>query len=169
MRVQQGPGGRLRGASGFALIEILVVVIIIGILMAIMLPSLLGNGKKDASGHRTLSPKQRAHAVGTAEYVSQINMAIQMYKQDNDNQNPPSLVALKKYGLTDEMIYDQVTHQPIPYDPRTGQIVGTNGVDGLGGMGHGRLPVFEGTGGAPTATAPGAGQPQAPANGDDTN
>jgi prepilin-type N-terminal cleavage/methylation domain-containing protein len=129
--------------GGFGLIEILVVLVIIGILMAVMVPTYLGSGGKDAAGHRVLAPKQRAQAVGTAAYVEQINQAIQMYRMDNDNRNPPSLEALKHYGLTDEMIVDQVTHQPIPYDPNTGQVVGSNGPDSLGGGANGRLPVFE--------------------------
>jgi hypothetical protein len=64
---------------------------------------------------------------------------------DNDDKNPPSLAALRTYGVTNEMMIDQVTKQPLPYNPVTGRIGNTNGPDSMGGVSGGRLPVFEGT------------------------
>jgi prepilin-type N-terminal cleavage/methylation domain-containing protein len=138
---------------GFTLIEILLVCVIIGIMAAVLVPSLMGRGGHDAGGNRILSPKERAHAVGTVSYVDQINQAILMYRQDHDDQNPPDLKALKPYGVMDEMIVDQVTHQPLPYDPATGRIGNLAGPYSMGGGAHGRLPVFEGTPAAPTGGA----------------
>ena len=133
-----------RCRSGFSLIEILLVVLIIGILSAIIIPRYI-HGGKDASGKRVLAPKERAQAVGTVSYIGQINQAIQMYRMDNDDKNPPNLAALKKYGLTDEMLTDQVTKQPLPYNPATARIGNTNGPDSMGGVTGGKLPVFEAT------------------------
>ncbi|MBC8103542.1 MAG: type II secretion system protein [Cytophagales bacterium] len=128
--------------AGFGLIELLVVIVIIGILAAVLIPSLTGGGK-DANGKRTLSPKERAKAVGTTEYIGQINQAIQMYRMDNEDRNPGSLAELKAYGVLEEMLVDQVTKQPLPYDPATGRVGNTNGPDSLGGVRGGKLPVFE--------------------------
>jgi prepilin-type N-terminal cleavage/methylation domain-containing protein len=133
-----------RHRSGFTLIEILIVAIIIGILAAVLIPNYTGGGT-DAGGNRTLAPKERAKAVGTVSYIGQINQAIQMYRMDNEERNPPSLAALRTYGVTEEMMIDQVTKQPLPYDPVTGRIGNTNGPDSMGGVSGGRLPVFEGT------------------------
>ena len=128
--------------SGFSLVEILIVAIIIGILAAILIPRLT-HGGTDSAGKRILAPKQRAQAVGTTEYIGQINQAILMYRMDNEDRNPRALVELKKYGVTDEMLTDQVTKQPLPYDSATGKIGNTNGPDSLGGVSGGKLPVFE--------------------------
>lgn len=133
---------RQKPQSGFSLIEILIVALIIGILAAILIPRLT-HGGTDSAGKRILAPKQRAQAVGTVEYIGQINQAIQMYRMDNEDRNPRALVELKKYGVTDEMLTDQVTKQPLPYDPVTGKIGNTNGPDSMGGVSGGKLPVFE--------------------------
>ena len=115
-------------AAAFGLIEVLVVVAILLILALILIPRLTGG--KDASGKKAPAPRQRAQQAASAQYVSQINQAIAMYRMDNDNANPPNLQALRRYGVLDEMIKDPATGQTLPYDPSTGR-VGASGGTGL--------------------------------------
>ena len=127
------------------MIEILVVVVIIAVLAVFLLPRLLG-GAKDANGKRIPAPKERAKYAASTEYIGQINQAITMYKMDHDDALPPTLADLKTYGVTQDMITDPVTKQPLSYDPKTG-VVGNSmgksgGVDGLGG--GGTLPQIGG-------------------------
>jgi prepilin-type N-terminal cleavage/methylation domain-containing protein len=126
---------RRRFQGGMGLIEILVVVVIIAILALVLIPRLTGG--KDASGKKHTAPKERAQQAAGVEYIGQINQAITMYKMDHDDQLPPNLQALKTYGVTDQMIVDPATKQPLSYDPRTG-VVGNSfgksrGIDSLGG------------------------------------
>jgi prepilin-type N-terminal cleavage/methylation domain-containing protein len=110
-----------QGSAGFTLIEILCVLVIMCILAAIILPRYIG-GKDPKTGKRIPAPRERAQRVAGVEYIGQINQAIMMYKNDHDEQMPQSLQELKAYGLTDEMLLDPVTRQPLSYDPRTGRI-----------------------------------------------
>ena len=111
---------RSKRPAGFGLIEILVVIVIIAILALVLIPRLTGG--KDAAGRKVAAPRERAQQVAGSAYVAQINQAISMYRMDNENQNPPSLQDLKRYGVTEEMMRDQVTGQLLPYDPRTGTL-----------------------------------------------
>ncbi len=129
--------------SGFGLIEILVVIVIISILAVILIPRLTGGGK-DAVGRKVPAPRERAQQVAGSAYVAQINQAISMYRMDNDGQNPQSLQDLKRYGVTDEMLVDQVTKQPLPYDPTMGtlRLPGGGSGGGAGGTGLPQVPGF---------------------------
>lgn len=114
-------------SRGFSLIEILIVIVIIALLSAFLIPRLIGSGGKDASGKTVASPKQRAQQTVGVEYTSQINMAIQMYRDDHEGQNPPDLQSLKAYKVTDEMLLDPVTRQPLSYDAQTGTVAPSAG------------------------------------------
>jgi prepilin-type N-terminal cleavage/methylation domain-containing protein len=122
--------------TGFGLIEILVVVVIISILALIILPRLVG-GKDPLTQKTITSPRVRAKQAAGSEYISQINMAIQMYRQDHEEHNPPTLVELKPYGVTEEMMLDPVTQHPLPYDPDTGRIGNSNGTAEIPNLGGG--------------------------------
>jgi prepilin-type N-terminal cleavage/methylation domain-containing protein len=113
----------------FSLIEILVTLVIIGILAALLVPRLTSGGK-DASGKRILAPKQKAQQVGTISYIGQIQQAITMYKMDNEERLPQSLTELKRYGVTDEMLIDSVSKQPLQYNPQTGEVTSPTGLPG---------------------------------------
>jgi len=110
-----------RKRIGFGLIEILVVIVIISILALIMIPRLTG-GKRKPGDKKPHTPIERAHDTAGISYESQINQALMMYRDDNEGRNPPDLASLKKYGVVDEMLVDQVTKQPLAYNPQTGAI-----------------------------------------------
>ena len=107
--------------AAFSLIEILVVIVIIAILAALLLPRLTGGGK-DSDGRPVAAPRERAQQTAGTSYAQQINMALQMYRDDNEGRNPPSLADLKRYGVADEMLRDPITGRPLSYDPRTGAV-----------------------------------------------
>jgi prepilin-type N-terminal cleavage/methylation domain-containing protein len=133
---------RSQRQNGFTLIGTLIVIVIMGILAVILIPRLISGGKDPVTGKRTAPPRERAKQVETVMYIGQINQAIQMYRMDHDNQNPRALAELKAYGVTDEMMRDAVTHQPLPYNAQTGQVGKSTGPDGLGGGGN--LPRVRG-------------------------
>lgn len=125
------PGvGRQRG---FSLIEILVVVVIICLMTLILVPRLLGRRSSDPKKPAPSTPIQRAHAAAGSEYIGQINQAIQMYRGDHNEENPPDLESLKSYGVLPQMVRDQNTGDLLPYNPTTGVVGNSNGPDSLGG------------------------------------
>lgn len=121
--------------SAFTLIGTLVVIAILGILAVILVPRLIGRTKDPVTGKEVPAPRERARQVATVAYIGQINQAIQMYKMDNDGQNPRNLTELKRYGVTDEMLIDAQTRRPLAYDPQTGRVGNSTGPEGLGGGG----------------------------------
>jgi prepilin-type N-terminal cleavage/methylation domain-containing protein len=127
---------RVKRSQGFGLIEILIVIVILALLAVFLLPRLVG-GKDPVTKKTILAPKARAQQSAGAEYTSQINMAIQMYRQDHEEQNPPTLADLKTYGVTDEMLMDPVTKQPLAYDPQTGRVGNSNGTADMPNLGGG--------------------------------
>ena len=116
-------------AAGFSLVEILVVIVIIAILTTLLLPRLTSGGR-DSKGRPVAGPRERARQTAGTSYAQQINTALQMYRDDNEGQNPPSLADLKRYGIVNEMLRDQITGQPLSYDPRTGTVGASRGRGG---------------------------------------
>jgi prepilin-type N-terminal cleavage/methylation domain-containing protein len=120
--------GRRGISAGFSLIEVLVVVVLLLLVSAFLLNRYAGLGG-NAGEKKVATPKQRARQVEGVTYRLQINQAMTMYREDHEGQNPPSLEALKTYGVTDEMLVDPVTRQPLPYDPATGTVGATPGTN----------------------------------------
>ena len=108
---------------GLGLIEVLVVLVVIALLALVVIPRVTTGGR-DETGARRAAPRERARQAQGVSYTQQINLAIQMYRDDNDGKNPPSLADLKPYKVTEEMIVDPVTRRPLPYDPETGAVGG---------------------------------------------
>ncbi len=113
----------------WSLVGSLISIAIILILAAVYLPRLFGH-KATATSPAVASPQQRAYGAACGEYLSQINLAVQQYKTDNDDKVPAKLDDLKKYGVTDDMI-----HAPgcaFQIDPATGQVTDTGKGNGPG-------------------------------------
>lgn len=71
---------------------------------------------------QSLYGKAMQHAIGVAgcqPNLEQVRSAIQMYRDDHDRQNPPSLQAL---GLPVATLCCPVSKQPYQYDPATGEV-----------------------------------------------
>ena len=126
---------------GQALIGLLVVV---GILLALYLMFLGPRRGEDGEVRPSVATQSidRSKDVAGSSNISQIQMAIDMYKNDNEGRSPASLDELKKSsyakGFPAEMWVDPVTQQPLVYDPVAGRIS------------------------SPAASAPGSAAPGAP-------
>lgn len=138
-----------RRRGQWSLVGLLVSLVIIAILSAWYYSKIL----KPQAGSHNGAPAAEQQAYGTAcsEYVSQLNMASTMYKQDHNDRPPQTFDALKKAGG----IGDDVLRAPgcqFQLDPATGAVTE---------IGHGRAAP-----GAPPlvlgATAPAAPVPPPP-------
>lgn len=72
------------GRAGFTLIEVLLVVVIIGILVAVVMPKLSGRGKE-------------ARISAAKSSIANISLAIDIYEVDNGSY-PPSMQSLTTKG-----------------------------------------------------------------------
>ena len=99
------------------LIGLLVVILIIGILAANYYPRIAASHSAPGAPP---TPVERAKGADCDLYVSQINEALEMYKDNNDNQSPRTLADLKPYGVTDDII--NAPGCTFREDPQTGQV-----------------------------------------------
>ena len=87
----------------WSLIGILVSLAIIAILSAWYYNSIL---KPKAGSHNGRpASEQAAYGAGCSLYVSQLNQASMMYKQDHNDRSPQSFEDLKKEGATDDILH----------------------------------------------------------------
>lgn len=141
--------------AGQTLVGLLVVLVIIAILAAIIFPNIAARHHKAG---QPLTPRERGYQAACGIYEAQINQAVMMYKQDNDGRNPPSLEALKPYGVTNDMV-----NSPdcvFQYDPATG--VARNAAEGALGD-HGVVnPTSPDQLAQPNGSPAGAARPSGP-------
>ena len=140
----------------WSLIGILVSLVIIAILSAWYYTSIL---KPKAGSHNGRpASEQAAYGAGCSLYVSQLNQAAMMYKQDHGDGAPRSFDDLKKAGATDDIIHAEGCQFQL--DASTGNVTD---------LGHGEaarnapnVVINAPTGGGGSAPAYGGG-PAAPA------
>lgn len=107
---------------GQTLIGLLVVVAIIMVLFVMYFGRRTGpNGEEQKS--IVVASMDKAKGTELANNLSQIQMIIGMYRQDNEGRVPASLEELKRYAkFPEEMWVNPVDKQPLVYDPNTGTI-----------------------------------------------
>ena len=123
--------GRRAADAGFTLIEVLLVVVIIGILVAVVMPKLTGRGKE-------------AQIAAAKASIENISLAIDLYEVDN-GAYPASLQALITKGSELNWRGPYLKKGEIPLDPWGKEFTysskengyelksfGPNGVDGGG-------------------------------------
>ncbi|HEY3329808.1 MAG TPA: type II secretion system protein [Capsulimonadaceae bacterium] len=97
---------------------------IIGLLIAMAILVAVGAAMMGKFGGVYQTSIDKTNITVCGEYTSQIRQAISMYKQDNEGKNPPSLAALSKYGVINEMF-----NSPgcvYGYDPTSGEVTPPN-------------------------------------------
>ncbi|MHB1457056.1 MAG: prepilin-type N-terminal cleavage/methylation domain-containing protein [Armatimonadota bacterium] len=103
---------------GFALIEMLVVIVIIAILAVILIPKYTGI---NAVGKDKINaPVQRAHGVECQNNLQQIRNAITLYYTQNE-QYPATLDALSS-SMSSTSFKCPVSGNPYIYDPGAGKV-----------------------------------------------
>lgn len=123
--------GRRPAEAGFTLIEVLLVVVIIGILVAVVMPKLTGRGKE-------------AQIAAAKASIENISLAIDLYEVDN-GAYPASLQALITKGSELNWRGPYLKKGEIPLDPWGKEFIysakengyelkslGPNGTDGGG-------------------------------------
>jgi type II secretory pathway pseudopilin PulG len=109
------PRNNARGQA--TLIGLLVAILIIGVLAAIYYPRVAA---RHSAPDEPRTPVERASGANCDLYVSQINQALAMYKDANDDRSPRTLNDLKPYGITDDII--NAPGCTFREDPATGQV-----------------------------------------------
>ena len=108
-----------RQCSGFSLIEVLVVLVILMVLAAILMPRYLGNAR--AKNGKAASALARAHDTECLYNIRSVRQAIEVSKAgDPDAKNPASLTELRE--LPKELLICPVGKVPYRYNPETGEV-----------------------------------------------
>lgn len=131
-----------RQRGQWSLVGTLVAVAILVLLAALYVPRLLKPSSGPAAQQQTAI--QKADGAACSEYVSQMNQAVMLYKQDHNDQPPTSIQDLTHYGVTDDMIHAPgCTYQ---MDPATGNVTSGGGA-GSSAPGGITIPNIPGAGG----------------------
>ena len=144
----------------WTLVGILVSLAVVVILSAWYYAKIL---KPQAGSHNGIpAAEQQAYGSACTLYKSQIDQAVLMYKGDHNDRAPQSFEALKKYGVTSDILQAQGCQFQL--DASNGNVTE---------IGHGEAApnappvVVNGAGSAPAASAPGpywqSAPPQSPA------
>ncbi len=112
---------RMRAHSGFGLIEILVVCVLIIVLSSSLAVLYFGHGSGDKANETVHTPIGKANTTVCQSNLTQLRQAITMEQTgDPDSKFPASLHDLK--GLPSEFIVCPDGHEPYAYDPATGTV-----------------------------------------------
>ena len=110
-----------RRRSGFTLIEILVVMVIIIILSSVMYGVYLGKGGKGAPPGKAHSPMERAKDVVCMENIRSVRQSIvASHVTDTEEKYPASLLELKE--LPSEFRSCPEGKEPYQYSPSNGEV-----------------------------------------------
>ncbi len=145
---QRQQTSRKQQRGQWTLVGILVSLAIIAILSAWYYAKIL---KPQAGSHNGRpAAEQKAYGAVCGEYQSQITQAIALYKDDHNDRPPRSFEALRKYGVTDDIVKAEGCQFQL--DASTGTVTE---------IGHGQAApnappvVVNGSDAAPAASAPG--------------
>lgn len=132
----------------WSLVGLLVSLAVIAILSAWYYNKIL---KPQAGSHNGApAAEQKAYGSVCSVYQLQLNQAVMMYKTDHNDRSPQSFDALKKYGVTDDIVKAQGCQFQL--DASTGAVTD---------IGHGEAApnaqpvVVDSAASAPAANAPG--------------
>jgi prepilin-type N-terminal cleavage/methylation domain-containing protein len=107
-----------KGTTGFSLVELLVVIVVLAILAAIILPRYMGG--RTGPNQTVRAPITRAHETVCAANLRTVRQAIQAAQSgDPDAAYPGSLSELR---LPAEVLRCDVGGEAYVYDPQTGQV-----------------------------------------------
>lgn len=104
--------------NGFALVEMLVVIVIIAILAIILIPKY--TGVNAVGKDKITAPVQRAHSMECLNNLQQIRSAVTLYTTQND-EYPPSPEALTG-SISGTSFKCPVSGNPYNYDPASGKV-----------------------------------------------
>ena len=112
--------GRRACGTGFSLIEILVVMVIIVVLSSITYSVFLGHSKNGPAG-KAHSPMERAKDAVCMQNIRSVRQCIEAaHTTDSDSKFPGALTEMRE--LSSELRSCPEGKEPYQYDPQTGQV-----------------------------------------------